>query len=259
VGKIRVPVFDWPKITVMSTGDELIDPLTSGTGGLPYGKIRDSNRAELMALLLQHGIDKKRVIDGGICPDEPDAIVQKLRKVFDEADILVTSGGVSMGERDLLKQILEKDFAFQLRFGRVQMKPGKPTIFATGTWQNKEILVFGLPGNPVSAWVTAQLYVVPTARLIAGFTNPQATVISVKLVEDFHLDPRPEFARAIFVPSDTKTGDIPSALLTDSNQMSSRLLSNRQANLLLVFPPKSSNKSKVVAGEIVPAMVIGHL
>lgn len=162
----------------------------------------------------------------------------------------------------------------------------KPTTFATNVWQkgseSRPVYVFGLPGNPVSAWVTAQLYVLPTIRTMMGFSSPKATGIparvrsthapgtcqnvylSVPLIfqmtEDFTLDPRPEFVRAVFVPptrSDTTV--VPSAVLTDSNQMSSRLLSNRQANLLLMLPQRTQDQTMVRAGDIVQAMVIGHL
>lgn len=80
--------------------------------------------------------------------------------------MVITSGGVSMGEYDILKQVLIQDFNATIHFGRVDMKPGKPTTFATLNYKNSVKVIFGLPGNPASANVTCLLFVIPTLRYL---------------------------------------------------------------------------------------------
>jgi gephyrin len=95
-----------------------------------------------------------------------------------------------MGDRDLLRQVLVQDFGAEIHFARVNMKPGKPTTLATLQWQNKRKLVLGLPGNPVSATVTAHLYVLPACRKMAGFGQPLAATVRARLPNAVRLDPR---------------------------------------------------------------------
>ena len=95
-----------------------------------------------------------------------------------------------MGDRDLLRQVLVKDFDATIHFARVNMKPGKPTTLATLQWQQQTKLVLGLPGNPVSATVTAHLYVLPACRKMAGFGQPMAATVRAKLPSSIRLDPR---------------------------------------------------------------------
>ncbi|MPC76098.1 Gephyrin [Portunus trituberculatus] len=118
-----------------------------------------------MSLLQQHGFP---VLDAGIARDQPTALLKSLRSAFSHADILVTSGGVSMGERDMLRPVLLSDFEAQIHFAQVFMKPGKPTTFATCHYHNKKKLIIGLPGNPVSAAVTSVLYLLPLCRKMSG-------------------------------------------------------------------------------------------
>lgn len=174
VGVNKINVYKTPRVAVLSTGNEVVDP------GKPVrpGQIFDSNRYVLLAMLKECNCIS---IDLGIAEDTREALVQQISQGLDDADVLVTSGGVSMGEMDLLKPVLEKDFGAIIHFGRVFMKPGKPTTFASLTRNGKKKLVFALPGNPVSATVTFQLFVLPALKKLAGWMKTDPTVISAKV------------------------------------------------------------------------------
>lgn len=249
VGVTKVKSFKPPVIGVMSTGNELLEP---GETLIP-GKIRDSNRTTLLAQLRDYGFS---CLDLGIAKDTPDALLNLLRKALDKADVIVTSGGVSMGEKDLLRHVLEKDLRAKIHFGRVFMKPGKPTTFATMEYNGKRKLFFGLPGNPVSAIVTCNLYVIPAVNKMAGNPNPSRTVIKAKVDSDIRLDPRPEYHRVVL--SWLPDSPVPVAKST-GNQISSRLLSVNTANALLLLPQRTSDKTEVKRDETVDAMIIARL
>ena len=103
----------------------------------------------------------------GIAGDSQVGVGAAVIRGLDEADILLTSGGVSMGDLDLIKPLLEH--AGTVHFGRIRMKPGKPLTFATASWNGATKLIFGLPGNPVSSLVTFYLMAVPAMRKMAGW------------------------------------------------------------------------------------------
>ncbi|XP_062502428.1 gephyrin-like [Corticium candelabrum] len=249
VGITEVKVYKKPVVAVLSTGDELVSP----GGRLSGSQIYDSNRTILLSLLKQEGFP---AIDFGISPDTRSDLVDKLTDAMKQADILVTSGGVSMGEKDLLKTVLIEDLSAHVHFGRVFMKPGKPTTFATATIEGKQKLIFSLPGNPVSANVTFSMFVLPALRKVSGYVNPHLTTIKAKLGFDCFLDPRPEYQRVILkYESDN---DLPTAMSTGS-QCSSRMLSMRNANALLTLPPQTDEITQLARGTIVDAMVIGHI
>ena len=90
-----------------------------------------------------------------------------------------------------------QEFDATIHFGRVCMKPGKPTTFATLKWKEKSKIVLGLPGNPVSATVTSHLYVLPAARFLSGYSKPFTAKVKARLPNDVSLDPRPEYSRVI--------------------------------------------------------------
>lgn len=153
----------------------------------------DTNRPQLLGLFSSHGF---KAIDAGIAGDTHEMLEKALRVALRFAPVVVTSGGVSMGERDLLKHVLEHVFGFHIHFGRVFMKPGLPMTFATGLLDGDPKLVFALPGNPVSSWVCAQLFVLPALWHTAGQARTRHTEILVRLGEPVRLDPRPEYRRA---------------------------------------------------------------
>ncbi len=159
-----------------------------------------------------------------------------MRQRLAEADMLLTSGGVSMGNLDLIKPLLDR--LGRVHFGRLRMKPGKPCTFATVEVAGRHRLVFGLPGNPVSSLVTFYLLGVPALRKLAGRPDPELTRVQVCLSEPLRLDAyRPEYHRAT-IHWDRSLHDGRGGLLAAStgNQASSRLLSMRSANALLELP-----------------------
>ncbi|XP_010880834.1 gephyrin b isoform X8 [Esox lucius] len=249
VGVTEVEVQKFPVVAVMSTGNELLNP----EDDLHPGKIRDSNRSTLLATIQEHGYP---TINLGIVGDNPDDLLNALNEGISRADVIITSGGVSMGEKDYLKQVLDVDLHAQIHFGRVFMKPGLPTTFATLDMDGARKLIFALPGNPVSAVVTCNLFVIPALRKMQGILDPRPTIIKARLSCDVKLDPRPEYHRCILTWHHQEP--LPWAQST-GNQVSSRLMSMRSANGLLMLPPKTEQYVELHKGEVVDVMVIGRL
>lgn len=249
VGATSVSVYRRPKVAVLSTGDELVEPGAE----MGPGQIRDSNRSTLRAAIRTVGGNE---IDLGIVRDSQEQLDERVNHGLRVADILVTSGGVSMGELDLLKPLLEQPS--QVHFGRIRMKPGKPLTFATAQIDGRPRLVFALPGNPVSSLVTFYLFAVPAMRKMAGWLNPHLPRIQVQLTHTLRLDPvRPEYHRAtVRWESSLNDGRGGFVAASTGSQASSRLLSMRTANALLELPQR---EGEMAAGDIVSALLIGEL
>lgn len=158
IGVVEPPVRRRPVVALMSTGDEVVDPATAE---LAPGKIRDANRPVVAALLAELGVE---VRDLGIIPDDLGALSDALGVGAAGADAVVTSGGVSMGTHDLVKQVLAD--AGTVEFWQVAMQPAKP--FAFGHLDGTPL--FGLPGNPVSAMVAFEQFVRPALLTMMGAT-----------------------------------------------------------------------------------------
>jgi molybdopterin molybdotransferase len=168
LGRERVRCAARPRVAVLVTGDELVAP------GRPLGpgQIRDSNATALSAQALRAGA---RVTAAEHVPDEREATIAALRRALESADVVCVSGGVSVGEHDHVKAALAAVGAEQ-RFWGIALKPGKPTWFGTAG----DPLVFGLPGNPVSAMVTFHLLARPALRALAG-ADPDDTRAHARL------------------------------------------------------------------------------
>ena len=155
LGYQRVPVFPRPRVGILSTGDELVE----GPVALRPGQIRDSNRPTLLALVRQSGFD---AVDLGLARDDEAVIEGAVRQGSETCDALVTSGGVSVGDFDYMKAVLDR--VGEMRWWQVAIKPAKPLAFGlvAGT------PVFGLPGNPVSSMVSFELFARPALRRMDG-------------------------------------------------------------------------------------------
>lgn len=155
-GVAEVPVVRLPRVAVLATGDELVDHLEApGPGRIP-----DSNGPALRAALSRWGLPAE---DLGIAPDEPSALRAALAAALDRADVLVATGGVSVGDFDFTKSVLA-ELGVREVFWKVAIKPGKPLFF--GTLGQK--LAFGLPGNPIAALVCLEEFVRPALETLQG-------------------------------------------------------------------------------------------
>ncbi|MBI2192302.1 MAG: molybdopterin molybdotransferase MoeA [Planctomycetes bacterium] len=170
VGVASPRVYRAAECAVLSTGNELVEPEEKPGPGL----IRNSNAYGLSAQCAAAGA---RIRFLGIGRDEPETLKQLVRQGL-ESDVLVTTGGASVGEKDLVGRILVEE-GVEICFNRVAVKPGKPMWFGT----RGRVLVFGLPGNPLSAMVTAELFVLPALRRLAGQTQPEPRIWHVRLGE----------------------------------------------------------------------------
>jgi molybdopterin molybdotransferase len=192
-----------PTVAILSTGDELVTP---ETGTLAMGKIRDTNRPTLNAVLEELGAV---VIDYGIVPDEADTLNKTLGHAARNGDVVVTSGGVSMGEYDLIKQELAS--LGTVEFWQVAMQPAKP--FAFGSLGGTPL--FGLPGNPVSVFVAFEQFLRPALLHMMGATSlfrPRGAAIAG---EDLRTDP----AKTVFIRAAvTRDGDRLVAVRSGSQQ-----------------------------------------
>ncbi len=220
VGQSEVWAYPSPRVAVLSTGDEVVEPWeTPGPA-----QIRDSNRYALMAAIRGAGGEP---ISLGIVPDQPEMLRKKMELALDQADVLITSGGVSEGDRDHIGPLLAE--LGTVHFNRVRQKPGKPLTFATIRGKP----CFALPGNPVSALVSFELYVRPALRRMAGHTRLRRPERPVLLRHPVRPDPvRTEFVRAVVEQEGNQWW-----ARTTGAQASSRLLSMLGANALLRVPP----------------------
>jgi molybdenum cofactor synthesis domain-containing protein len=236
LGITPVAVRRRPRVSVLSTGDELVEP------GEPVGpgQIRDSNRFSLIAALQA---ERAGIVWSGKAPDELDALRRLLQERIAASDVVITSGGVSMGELDLIKALLGE--LAEVHFRRVFMKPGKPLNFATAG----DVLLFGLPGNPVSALVSFELFIRPALAAMAGRTDGDRPRVPVTLTRDTPPGDRIEYQRATVRVA-------PDGRLVAANtgvQASSRLASFLGANALLIIPP---GDQPLRAGEQVEALLL---
>ncbi|RIA89485.1 hypothetical protein C1645_797165 [Glomus cerebriforme] len=251
VGVQEVRVYKRPVFGILSTGNEVINH--NEKNELKYGQIRDSNRPTFLAIGKVTGFEVK---DFGIVNDNAQELENVLKSALSQVDVLVTTGGVSMGEFDLLKPTLERSLGATIHFGRLKMKPGKPTTFATIGSDESKKLIFSLPGNPVSATVTFYLFVLPALRKIAGYNNWNLPIVQAELTNNINLDPRPEYHRAL-ISFDHMKGKF--LAVSTGNQISSRMLSMRSCNALLKLPEKTDQLKEFAKGIMVNAILIGQL
>lgn len=188
-GLTEVQVHRNPAVAVVSTGDELVAP----GGSLLPSQIYNSNAVMLRALLIDAGVTQ---IETAHCRDDLDETIATLRRVLHECDAVLISGGVSVGERDFVKPALQA-LGVETEFWRVNIKPGKPFLFGAAGG-DRRASVFGLPGNPVSSFVTYHRFVRPALMRMLGAPVDRcgAADVRAELVEKIVNDGgRPHFVR----------------------------------------------------------------
>jgi len=244
LGRNAVRVIRRPVMAILATGEELVDI----SQPLPAGKIYNSNSYSLAALVQRYG-GIPRIL--GIARDSEDSLVSRLRQGLD-ADMIITSGGVSLGDYDVVKDVLAKQG--EIAFWTVRMKPGKPLAFGmlrglTGDGKTKNIPHLGLPGNPVSSMVTFELFVRPAMFKMMGKKNWAKPVIEA-VIEDsiVNTDGRRIFARAVVRKRDGQyfaqlTGPQGSGILTSMSL----------ANGLVIVP---EDKAGVKKGDVVKVIML---
>jgi molybdenum cofactor synthesis domain-containing protein len=175
LGVLEVEVVPRPRVGVLSTGDELV----TGPGPLRPGQIRDSNRQALAVLLRASGCE---AVDLGLVRDDEAAITTAIEEACDTCDALLTSGGVSMGDFDYVKAVLDR--IADMRWMQIAIKPAKPFAFGTVERGDRRIPVFGLPGNPVSSLVSYELLARPALRRMQGRADDDLERLRVRAVAD---------------------------------------------------------------------------
>ena len=238
LGRSTIQVYQRPQVAILSTGDELLhidEPLQPG-------KIYSSNSYSLAALVLDAGAIP---IQLGIARDTKEDLEQKFLAGA-RADVMISSGGVSVGDYDLVKEMLKKSGS-EMQFWKVCMKPGKPQAF--GTIAGKP--AFGLPGNPVSSMVSFEIFVRPALLKMMGHTQIYRTVVTATLEEDFRKsDGRKDFVRVVLRFQDGRY-----IASTTGAQGSGILSSMSKANGLMVV---DEERMQIQAGERVPVMLLDH-
>ena len=238
VGRDRVAARPRPRVVVLSTGSELVDPGLA----LSPGKIPDSNSTLLTAAARESGAIAFRV---GIVPDDPRVLLDTMEDQLIRADVVVTSGGVSVGAYDVVKEAIGR--LGEVRFDRVAMQPGMPQGF--GLIGPDRTPFFGLPGNPVSAYVSFEVFVRPALRRMLGVEPISRPTVRARLTAPLTSPPgKRGFARArMTVEGGTYT-------VTPVGGSGSHLIASlAQANALVVVP---EDVTSLDAGEVVTTMML---
>jgi len=225
LGVAEVEVYKKIRVAFFSTGDELrtVDQV------LEEGQIYDSNRYTIFGMLKQLGVE---LIDMGIIPDDRQAIETAFQEAAAQADAIITSGGVSVGEADFVKETLDK--LGKVDFWKIAMKPGKPLAF--GFVDNA--VFFGLPGNPVSVMATFYQFALPTLKTIMGYSEITTPVIKVACKTNLRKAPgRTDFQRGILQTN--AQGDL---IVESIGMQASHVLSGMsKANCFIILPEDSGN------------------
>ncbi len=270
LGMSRVEVFPRPRVGIVTTGNEIV-----GVGDeLKSGQIRDSNSWALRALAAECGAV---VVSHQKIGDDAEVLQQTLLAMFQTCDIVVTSGGVSAGDFDYVRDVVPQ--IADAHFWKVAMKPGKPVLFATRNENSRRIPVFGLPGNPVSVMVAWEQFVRPALLRMQGRTSWKRLELHVRVLDGFRSSAgRTEFARALVAPGEVAPGEVapgevapsevapsevaPSEVAQGENgwtarvsneQGSGRLSTMTNANALLVVPAETVG---VRVGDILTAQML---
>ncbi len=236
VGVGEVTVRRRPRVAFFSTGDEL----RSIGEPLAPGQIYDSNRYTLHGMLTRAGVE---LLDMGVVPDRPEAIHAAFQEAAESADALLTSGGVSVGEADYVKDAL--DALGEVRFWKVAIKPGRPLAFG----RVGKAWFFGLPGNPVSVMVTFYLFARPALQRMAG--EPPSEPLQIRVPCASRLRKRPgrmEFQRGVLERDPHGRWTVRAT----GPQGSGILTSMSEANCLIVLPLESDGVGAGESVDVIP-------
>ncbi len=239
LGRAQVRVHRQPVIAILSTGDELCEVDAEPRPG----QIRDTNSYTLAAAVEQYGGRVRRL---GIARDRAEDVRAKLSLALEgRADLILSSAGVSVGAYDVVKEVVETEGA--LDFWRVRMRPGKPVAFGNV----HGVPFFGLPGNPVSALVSFEVFVRPAILKMGGHRQLEKPAVRAALLEPLHSDGRESYLRVVLERRAEgyvarSAGDQGSAVLT----------SLVKANGLLIVP---EGLTEVKAGEVLPVWLLDNL
>lgn len=235
IGISRVDVYRKVRVGFLTTGDEVIMPPEK----LQKGQIYNSNYTSLLGAITSVGAIP---IYFGHKPDALSEVIRSVRLALKEVDVLLTSGGVSMGDYDVLKESF-KALGVHTVFEKVNIKPARPTVFA----KFGDKLIFGLPGNPVSTLVAFELFVKPAILKISGVVFNHKRVKAFSEFTYTKKDTRTHFLRGIL----SEKKGVYTVKLTSTNQGSAILTSLVKSNCFVVIP---GCKSKVVPGDIVEVL-----
>ena len=225
LGMAEVPVKRRLRVAFFSTGDEL----RSIGEQLDPGSVYDSNRYTLFGMLSRLGCDLQ---DMGVVRDKREDVERAFNEAADNADVVITSGGVSVGEADFVKETLEK--LGKVEFWKVAMKPGRPLAFG----RVRNAAFFGLPGNPVSVMVTFYQFVQPSLRKLMGEQNTENLTVKVRSASSLKKRPgRMEYQRGILQRDDNGVLEVHKT----GAQGSGILSSMSQANCFIILPIDSSS------------------
>ena len=248
MGHRSILVYQKPSIGLISTGDELVDFFSTKT--VDENVVVDTNSLMLRSLFSLKGY---KVTNLGISKDDPKEILLKISDGIKMCDILVITGGASMGSKDHVKDVIVH-MGGEIHFGRINLKPGKPVAFSSLILKGRRKFIFSLPGNPVSAYVTSLVLILPFIEfglrnhfqtnkpLTMNYVGELIIIEIEKLIdgeEPYEFDGRMEFVRAKFSPSGGYVANScsPQKVTVSLKQQSSRLLSLKDIDCLILIDP----------------------
>jgi molybdopterin molybdotransferase len=245
LGLPTVSVWRRPKVAYFSTGDEILS-----LGEAPReGAVYDSNRYTVAGMVQDLGCE---LIDMGVVRDDPSSLEAAFRSAAAQADAIITSGGVSVGEADFTKAMMKK--LGDVAFWRIAMRPGRPMAVGRISEAGHSAVLFGLPGNPVAVMVTFAAFVRPALQQLMGWKAPNLPLLKAHSLQALRKKPgRTEYQRGTV----SRNADGQLVVSITGNQGSGVLSSMVQANGLIVLGHEQGN---VAAGDEVDVMMFdGHL
>ncbi len=236
VGKSFVEIFSTPTVGIISTGNELVDVTSKPS----LAQIRNSNSYSLAAQARNLNAEVEII---GIVKDTKDDISSAIRKGL-QKDILILSGGVSMGEYDLVGDVM-KDLGINIYFEKVALRPGKPVVFG----RKDKTLIFALPGNPVASFVTFELFIYPAIRKMMGLTDVHRTMVSAALETEIIVKRRRREYRPAFIRLQNNAWIVSPVEWHGSAD----LLATTRANCLMVV---REDVERFIAGQLIDVVLL---